>query len=238
MSEEQRSSRASSVIEVLATEPIDIKGRIVDSSNSALLVELESGMLAIYKPESFERPLRDFPPGLHRRELAAYIVAKELGLDLLPEVVIRTDLPFGVGSLQRFINADFEIHYYHLLQEQRHLDDLSVLAYFDMIINNTDRKAGHVLIDQDDHLWAIDNALTFHRFPKLRTVIWELGGSTIAPQLRERVARLAVSPPPELEDLLLPEELRALSLRCQKLAKLETLPLVDEEMRGYPWPLI
>jgi len=240
MSKDQRPPGAGALAaeEDLVSDDLVVRGQIVDSSNGALLVELASGPLAIYKPEAFERPLRDFPRGLWRRERASLVVAHALGLGFVPPVVVREDLPFGIGSLQSFVDADFTLHYYHFVEEERFFEPLVEIASFDLVANNADRKAGHILIDPDEKLWAIDNALCFHPLPKLRTVIWELGGLPIPLPLRRRIARLAEEPPDELTELLRPGELVALARRARAVAALETLPELAEEERPYPWPLV
>jgi len=240
MPEDQRPPSAGALAseEALARDEVAIRGRIVDSSNGALVVELASGPLAIYKPEAFERQLHDFPRGLWRRERASLIVARALGLGFVPPVVAREDLPFGVGSLQSFVDADFATHYFDLVDRERFTSQLIAIATFDLVVNNADRKAGHILVDAHEHLWAIDNALCFHPLPKLRTVIWELGGLPIPLALRIRIRKLAVGLPDELAELLRPAELKALTQRAHAVAALEELPDLPEEERPYPWPLI
>src|SRR5207244_2601929 len=112
---------------------------------------------AIYKPHRGERPLWDFPDGLFRREVAAYVLSETLGWRLVPETVLRDEAPFGIGSLQRFVEADFEQHYFTLLEgdESTH-GALRAMCAFDLLLNNADRKSGHVLIDGDGHIWGID----------------------------------------------------------------------------------
>jgi uncharacterized repeat protein (TIGR03843 family) len=240
MPEDQRppSPGALAAEDALAHDEVSIRGRIVDSSNGALVVELESGPLAIYKPEAFERPLHDFPRGLWRRERASLVVARALGLDFVPPVVVREDLPFGIGSLQSFVDADFMRHYFHLVEDERFIEQLVAIATFDLVANNADRKAGHILVDADERLWAIDNALCFHQLPKLRTVIWEFGGLPIPPTLRARMHELADQPPQELDELLRPAERTALVRRARAVAALASLPALPEDERPYPWPLV
>ena len=140
------------------------------SSNVTLLAELPwpaPPALAIYKPERGERPLWDFPPGLHRRELAAFELSETLGWGLVPLTVFREG-PYGEGSLQHFVDADFAQHYYSLVEDPAHHDRLRRICLFDLIANNADRKSGHCLLGEDGQIYAIDNGLCFHQDPKLQ----------------------------------------------------------------------
>lgn len=221
----------------LETESITLIGRIVSSSNGAHLVELApSGRSAIYKPDVLERPLWDFPPGLWRRELAFAELAQALGTTLVPPVVYRADLPLGPGSLQAFVDARFEVTYFDLLELPRFHEKLVVLAALDVVANNADRKGSHVLLDKAEQLWAIDNALTFHPEPKLRTVIWDFEGHELPPDLLERLKALVDAVPEALEYLLVPEELVALRRRARRLVREGVLPPLPASGRPYPWP--
>ena len=131
---------------------------------------------AIYKPVRGERPLWDFPSGLHRREVAAWELSEYLGWHLVPPTIMR-DGPFGEGSLQLFVAADFEQHYFTLYEGRADLHDaLRRMCAFDLLANNTDRKSGHCLLGLDGRIWGIDHGLCFAEDFKLRTVIWEFGG--------------------------------------------------------------
>ena len=141
------------------------------------------------RPVAGERPLWDFPEGLYRREVAAYELSVALGWDCIPATVERDDV-LGVGSLQRFVEADFSRHYFVLRDEERHDDQLLRMGVFDLLANNTDRKGGHVLVDADDHIWGIDNGLCFSTEARLRTVIWDFAGEPIPDDLMDAVATL------------------------------------------------
>lgn len=135
---------------LLGAGEVEIVGRMPWSSNGTFLVFCRAGgqcVPAVYKPEDGERPLWDFPPGIHRREVAAYELSERLGIGIVPETVTRHDAPFGVGSVQRFVPADFAQHYFTLLDEDTTHDRLRVLATFDVLANNADRKGGHVLAE-------------------------------------------------------------------------------------------
>jgi uncharacterized repeat protein (TIGR03843 family) len=222
---------------LLATGDVELKGRMPWSSNGTFLVDVQ-GTLAVYKPERGERPLWDFPPGLWRREVAAYRLSAWLGLDLVPVTVPRTDAPFGEGSLQQFVPFDAEAHYFTLYEDEAWHDDLRRLCAFDLVINSCDRKGGHVLLGADGRIHAIDNGLSFHAEPKLRTVIWEFGGGEVPEPLVADLHRLVERGlPDELACLLDPFERDAVLVRARALADAGHFP-IDETGRRYPWPLV
>ena len=155
--------------ELLAHGALEIHGRIPDSSNTTLLVTARLGtdrFLAVYKPERGERALWDFPPGLWRREVAAYELDRLLGTDCVPLTVARDDPDYGPGSVQRWVHEEGVEHYLTLRDEPRLADWFRALAALDVVANNTDRKSGHVLLE-GDRCWAIDNGLCFHVDDKL-----------------------------------------------------------------------
>lgn len=219
---------------------IEVVGRMPYSSNATFLVRIINGdteTKAIYKPLRGERPLWDFPPGLYKREIAAYVVSEHLGLHVVPPTVER-DGPYGIGSVQLFIEARFDEHYFTLFERHEHLhDQFRRIAVFDIVANNTDRKSGHCLIDDDDRIWAIDNGLCFAEHFKLRTVIWEFGGEKIPADLLTSVVALADRPPSELRDLLTSEEIEAMVERSRLLVTGSVLP-VDPTGQRYPWPMV
>jgi uncharacterized repeat protein (TIGR03843 family) len=229
-----------SAFDLLTRGEIGVKGRMPDSSNATFLVELHldgATTLGVYKPGRGERPLWDFPPALFKREIAAYLLSEALGWGLVPLTVPREG-PFGEGSLQLFVDADFEQHYFTLLEGPAHRDRLRAICLFDLAANNADRKSGHCLLGPDGAIYAIDNGLTFHVEPKLRTVIWDFGGEPIAPRLLADLRRLMDSPlPPPLAELIEPAEEHALRGRVKRLVAEGRFP----KNRGghrYPWPLV
>jgi uncharacterized repeat protein (TIGR03843 family) len=227
-------------VDVLARGALTIKGRLPWSSNATFLVEatLDGDVtLGVYKPERGERPLWDFPRGLHRRERAAWHLSEALGWGLVPLTIPR-DGPYGEGSVQLFVKADFEQHYFTLREEERHHESLRRICAFDLVANNADRKSGHCLLGEDGAIYAIDNGLCFHVEPKLRTVIWEFGDEPIPASLLDDLRRLAAGPLPEaLVELLEPDECRALVRRTRALLKAGRFPS-ETGGRGYPWPLV
>jgi uncharacterized repeat protein (TIGR03843 family) len=230
------------VADLLRDGEITVKGRMPWSSNGTFLVDLclgdEVGM-AVYKPARGERPLWDFPDGLYRREVAAHLLSDALGWRIVPETVLR-DGPLGEGSLQRFVNADFEQHYFTLYEEEtgRWHDQLRTICAFDLLANSTDRKSGHCLLDHEGHIWAIDNGLSFHCEFKLRTVIWEFGGEPVPSRIIDDVDRFVQSGvPTALAELLDPFERDALLARARALVAEGVFP-IDGTGRRYPWPLV
>jgi uncharacterized repeat protein (TIGR03843 family) len=228
-------------LRLLSTAEVDIEGRMPWSSNATFLCNLSvDGQhvgQAIYKPLRGERPLWDFEPGLHKREVAAFRLSAAMGLELVPPTVLR-DGPLGEGSLQWFIDADHQQHYFTIYENRDDLHEaLKAFALFDVIANNTDRKSGHVLIDADDHLWGIDHGLCFAADFKLRTVVWEFGGQPVPEHLLAAAARVADTPPLDVATLLSDDEVIAMQERAQWLVEHPVFP-VDQSGRRYPWPLV
>jgi uncharacterized repeat protein (TIGR03843 family) len=226
---------------VLQAGEIDLVGRVVDSSNATFVVQvtLDGEQLpAVYKPQAGERPLWDFDPGLYKRERAAYLLSEHLGWHLVPTTVVREDAPAGVGSVQRFVEADHREHYFSLYDSRRELHDaFRRMALFDCVANNTDRKSGHVLLGEDGNVYGIDHGLCFAADFKLRTVIWDFAGEEIPAHDLASIAPLAESVPRTLAALLSHDEVEALQLRVRRLLTTRVLP-VDTTGRRVPWPLI
>ena len=208
------------------------------SSNATFLVELAlngtTGQ-AVYKPRRGERPLWDFPPALYRREIAAYLLSEALGWGLVP-LTIEREGPFGDGSMQQFVPADFEQHYFTLREDPANHERLKQICLFDLLANNADRKSGHCLFC-DGSIYAIDNGLSFHVDPKLRTVIWDFSGAPIPPAWLADVERVIAALPPGLGALLSRDEREALATRARKVIDAGVFPADNSGMR-YPWPLV
>jgi uncharacterized repeat protein (TIGR03843 family) len=227
--------------DVLRRGEVEIVGRMPWSSNATFLVEAcLDGATArgIYKPHAGERPLWDFPDGLYRREVAAYELSAALGWEVVPLTIVRDDLPHGVGSLQRFVDADFEQHYFTLLDDEATHDQLRRMAVFDIVSNNTDRKGGHCLVDADGHVWGIDNGLSFHAEFKLRTVIWDFAGDPVDPALLADLEGLVEAGLPDTVGSLIGTfERDAVLTRARAVVREGALPH-DPTGRRYPWPLV
>lgn len=236
-------------LHLLQTGSLDVEGLLPWSSNYTFLVQIcddEEKIDAVYKPRRGERPLWDFPEGtLCAREEAAFLISQALGWDLVPETVLREG-PHGLGSVQQFIEHDPERHYFTFEGKTEYADQLQKIVLLDVIINNADRKGGHVLLqeraNQPDRLWAIDHGVCFHVEPKLRSVIWEFAGEAIPPaQLAALIAyqdKLAVNADQirtQLTDLLSLQEVKALLRRLQNLIDQAIFPHPGSG-RHYPWP--
>jgi uncharacterized repeat protein (TIGR03843 family) len=203
-------------------------------SNYTFLVALadksgEPRTIGIYKPRQGEAPLWDFPDGtLYQREYAAYRLSRWLGWDLVPETIIREDGPYGVGTVQMYIEPEDETHYFSL--RETHADDLRRMALFDLITNNADRKGGHLFKGKDGKVYGIDHGLTFNTQPKLRTVIWDFTGEpipdTLLADLDSRFgdeAAVAVLRA-ELEPLLTKPEIDRFFSRAGRILRTRTYP--------------
>lgn len=235
---------------ILQTATIRVRGGVSRSSNNALLVEVgdSDDLLAIYKPARAARPLWDFDRNsLHKRELAAYLVAKALGWMFVPPTVIR-DGPQGEGALQLYIHPRGGRHYFEFAGDPRYADDLMRVCAFDMVVNNADRKAGHCFLDSGGRLWSVDHGTCLHVEDKLKTVIWEFGGMPIPDAIATDLRGLATlvsstaggsttGPLQNLEALLEPEEIRALYDRIVCVLEIRSFPS-GGEFPSIPWPPI
>ena len=136
------------LLDLLRDGDMTLKGLLPWSSNYTFLGQVadeQTHAPVVYKPVRGERPLWDFPRGtLAKRETAAYLVSQELGWNLVPPTVLR-DGPHGVGSVQLFVEADQDDHFFTFHEEPGFLGSLQALALFDAITNNADRKGGHCL---------------------------------------------------------------------------------------------
>src|SRR6266498_3489837 len=185
-----------------------LKGQFVLGSNYTFLVEVHhegASYPAVYKPSRGEQPLWDFPENtLALREVAAYVVSEALDLHMVPFTTLRPDGPHGSGSLQQFIEYDPNYHYFNFSLEDRQL--LRPLALFDLLVNNADRKGGHIFFENGTHkLFAIDHGICFHEEDKLRTVLWDFAGQKVPQDLLHRLS-LSRSLLSDLESYLSPEE--------------------------------
>ena len=227
--------------ELIATGEITVEGRLVDASNATLFVTIQGEhgeMKAIYKPIAGERPLWDFPDGnLASRERAAYVISQALGVHCVPLTILR-DGPFGVGAVQEWIDIDESVDLEIYFRENR--PELRKVALFDAIINNTDRKIGHLLPRTDGSLLVCDHGVTFHVESKLRTVLWQWAGVELAEAERELIEKLLVKIEnqeiEELPELITQEEISALRNRCEALLDENSFPEPNPEWPHIPWP--
>jgi len=213
------------------------------SSNYTFLVSVadeDLKMFGVYKPQRGERPLWDFPDGtLCYREVSAYIISDALGWQVVPPTVLRDGLR-GLGSLQLYIDHDPETNYFSL--DESYADQLRHFAAFDYVINNADRKGGHVLCDEKNRLWGIDHGIGFHIAPKLRTVIWDFAGQPIPEKILGDIVRVSgqIEDPCnrvriELNKLLSDPEINALMSRMRRLVQRREYPRPGPGP-NYPWP--
>lgn len=224
---------------------IALKGQFMLGSNYTFLVDVtHEGQTypAVYKPSKGEQPLWDFEENtLALREVAAYLVSEALGLHFVPLTVFREEGPHGPGSLQQFIEYDPEYHYFSFSEEDKQL--LKPVVFFDLLVNNADRKGSHVFFEEGTHkLFAIDHGICFHEHDKLRTVIWDFAGQSIPDDL---LSPLRSTPSglssmdswrADLEPYLSPDELRALESRAERLFKSRRFPLPPRDRRAFPYP--
>ncbi len=204
----------------------------------ATLVQEKMKVKAVYKPRQGEIPLWDFPDGtLYKREHAAFIVSQALEWYLIPPTVVRNG-PYGVGSMQWFVDTISETGRDSPLKDT---SKLKQVALFDYLVNNADRKAGHFLEGQDGRLWVVDHGLTFNAVPKLRTVLWDFSGEPVPDVLLADVRALQsnLKPPKQLRDslrcLLEESEIEALELRINAIIE-KPVFVHPGPHRSVPWP--
>ena len=185
----------------------------------------------------------DFPSdSLAGREVAAYLLSKELGWKLVPPTVYRKDGPAGAGSIQLHVEHDPQYHYFNF--SAHHRQRLRRAAVFDILANNADRKGGHVLVDPEDHIWLIDHGICFHSQYKLRTVIWDFIGESLPEDTRDDLAALLPKLKRDsefcqiLEHHLLDYEVQALASRATRLLEEGVFPHPRNNERAYPWPAV
>lgn len=219
-------------------------------SNYTFLVTIshaDNKFLGIYKPRMGERPLWDFPDGtLCQRETGAFVVSEMLGWHLVPPTILREG-PRGIGSVQAFINHDPNQHYFTFPENEdfEAIDpQLQKMAIFDVVVNNVDRKGGHCLLDDGRKIWGIDHGLTFHPSNRLRTVIWDYAGQSIADDIMGDIqmlcAKLEDDQDPytqQLKELISPPELSTMKRRIDRLIQAGIFPMPGAGPNR-PWPAV
>lgn len=213
-------------------------GRLVDASNATLYARatLEGSEIAcIYKPIAGERPLWDFQSGnLAQREYATFLLSNKLKIDVVPPTLLREG-PYGMGMVQAWIEIDSEIDLMTFFQKDE--PQLRQLALFDAIINNTDRKIGHLIPTAEGHLYACDHGVTFHEEDKLRTVLWQWAGNPLQEEeisLLERATLILEDV--QFSDLLTESELDAARSRISRIISEGEFPHPSEDWPAVPWP--
>jgi hypothetical protein len=231
-------------ITLLAHGELGIEGRLMDASNATLYcsVRLDGVDAAcVYKPVSGERPLWDFPDGtLAEREVAAYEVSVATGWVVVPPTVYR-DGPAGPGMVQLWIDTDEAVSIVPLVRRGAS-DVLRRIAVFDAVINNADRKGGHLLPTAAGHIYGIDHGVSFHAEPKLRTLLWQWAGQPMPADCIECLGRLRATLGGELGqrlgDLLTGREVRRTLRRVDSLLNSGCHPEPSGDWPAVPWPPI
>ena len=225
-------------LESIQNSNLKVIGRLVDASNATLQATLENTqpvVKVIYKPVLGEKPLWDFADGnLANREYAAFLFSDLVGFDLVPTTVLREG-PFGFGMVQEWIEIDDQLDVVEFGQGQN--PQLRKLALFDAIINNTDRKFGHLLVDKFGKLKGCDHGVCFHQENKLRTVLWQFAGDHFnleEIELLNKASRLNLET--IFAKLLTNAEISALKLRISNLLSAEKFPFPSDEWPAIPWP--
>ncbi len=257
-------------LDLLASGELDIEGRLVDASNATLYCTIRPGpgpgpgghggtgsppvsrgglgrivppdykVACVYKPIAGERPLWDFPMGtLAGREVAAYVVSRAAGWDVVPPTVMR-DGPFGPGMCQLWIDHDTDVDLIALSRRADHAG-LRDMAVFDAVVNNADRKIGHLLPVADGHLYGCDHGVCFAEDYKLRTVLWQWRGKTLPRRSLEALRRLNTQfnegdLETELSSLVAASEIAATKIRVETLLKHRVHPYPPADWPAVPWP--
>ena len=229
-----------SLLKHLTEGELTVSGRLVDASNATLFGQCTFNQVeipVIYKPIAGERPLWDFPDGnLAKRERAAFLISELGSWNLVPLTILREG-PFGEGMVQLWIDLDESIE----LADFYSSDDprLRAMAIFDAVINNSDRKIGHLLPTQDGALFGCDHGVTFHEEDKLRTVLWRWAGQRLSSdeieQLTELRSTLAIEMA-MLTALVTENEFAALMKRVNRLIETGTFPEPSDDWPAVPWP--
>lgn len=228
------------VLTHLSQGELAVTGRLVDASNATLYGQCtldEKLMAVIYKPVAGERPLWDFPDGnLAQREYAAYVISELGKFHVVPPTVLREG-PFGIGMVQQWIDIDESIDLAEFYRTDS--SELRKMALFDAVINNTDRKIGHLLPININHVLGCDHGVTFHEEDKLRTVLWQWADKPLTEPEIEQLTTLEQAiktSDEELLSLITESELQALLARINTLLKEGTFPSPSDEWPAIPWP--
>jgi uncharacterized repeat protein (TIGR03843 family) len=230
----------SEVIDHLLQGTLEVNGRLVDASNATLYATCsfsDQSIAVIYKPVAGERPLWDFPDGnLAQREYAAYLISQMGKFHVVPPTVLR-DGPFGIGMVQQWIHIDEEIDLAEFYRTNN--PQLRNMALFDAVVNNTDRKIGHLLPLSVERVLGCDHGVTFHEEDKLRTVLWQWADQSLSTdeieQLQKLESEVKISRD-ELRNLITESEYLALLARINRLISEKVFPAPSDEWPAVPWP--
>lgn len=228
------------IIEHLSLGDLDVTGRLVDASNATLYANCtfnEISIPVIYKPVAGERPLWDFQEGnLAQREFAAYLISELGGFGVVPPTILREG-PFGFGMVQQWIDINESIDLAEFYRTDN--PELRKMALFDAVVNNTDRKIGHLLPIREDLVHGCDHGVTFHEDDKLRTVLWQWADKALTSDEIELLERLESSVKADAERLLgliTENEFASLLARINRLLSEKKYPSPSDEWPAVPWP--
>ena len=226
---------------ILSQGELQVTGRLVDASNATLYATAthqDQSITCIYKPIAGERPLWDFSDGcLAHREYAAYLVSSYLDFNLVPLTILR-DGPYGFGMVQQWVDIDESIDLAKFFATDH--PQLRSMALFDAIINNTDRKIGHLLPVDGETVFGCDHGVTFHVDDKLRTVLWQWADEPFTSGEIALLKKAQSSLSGELGQLLTPllteQEIAQTMRRVADLLSSGTFPLPNPDWPAVPWP--
>jgi hypothetical protein len=228
------------IIEHLTNGDLEVTGRLVDASNATLYANCtfnSSTIPVIYKPVAGERPLWDFQDGnLAQREFAAYLISELGDFGVVPPTVLR-DGPFGTGMVQQWIDINEEIDLAVFYREDN--SQLRKMALFDAVVNNTDRKIGHLLPISEDLVHGCDHGVTFHEDDKLRTVLWQWTDKPLTDEELGRLERLEIAvqgDEDQILNLISQNEYASLLARINRLLSEKKFPSPSDEWPAVPWP--
>jgi uncharacterized repeat protein (TIGR03843 family) len=249
--------------EELRDDELTLHGRVMPASNATFVGQIGETTV-VYKPIAGERPLWDFPDGsLAARERSAYLVSEAFGWDIVPLTYLR-DGPHGLGMVQLWQEPDQEQEAVTVIRRGekrpgwRHVFDgvderdrgvslvhedsapLRRMAVFDVVVNNADRKGGHVLPMTGGHRYGVDHGIAFHTDPKLRTVLWGWAGESLGPDdvaaLECVAAALDAGLGEALGQQLTPYEVEATRRRVARLLRKGRMPAPHDDWPAIPWP--
>jgi uncharacterized repeat protein (TIGR03843 family) len=228
-------------LRLLRDGELSVEGRLYDASNATLYctATLDGVTVAcVHKPIAGERPLWDFPDGtLAYREVAAYVVSTATGWDIVPPTVLREG-PFGPGMCQLWIDIDEQVDLAALARSDH--PQLRRMAVFDAVVNNSDRKGGHLLPTPDGHIYGIDHGVCFSVDDKLRTLLWRWRGKRLTEEAVDVLSGLRAQLEGDLGEalsqLLHRDEVLATIARVDRLLTTRRHPMPSQDWPAVPWP--
>jgi hypothetical protein len=229
------------VLDLLCRGTLEIEGRLIDASNATLYCTVTLSELSahcVYKPVQGERPLWDFPDGtLAGREVSAYLVSEATGWQLVPPTVLR-DGPFGPGMCQLWVDTDESVDLQRLARSAH--PDLQRMVVLDAVINNADRKGGHLLPTPGGRVYGVDHGVCFSTEDKLRTLLWQWRGLPLTDEAIEVLSRLRAELEgplgEQLHEHLTRREVRRTITRVDRLLASGLHPEPSEDWPAIPWP--